>query len=93
MLHSNIQTILGWNLHIGDKPNPRSIRNFPMQANGAEMLRMACCLMVEAGIRVCAPLFDAVLIEAPLDDLDETILLSRKFMAEASAMVLGGFEL
>ena len=31
-----------------------------MQANGAEILRLACCYMTEAGIRVCAPdlLFD-----------------------------------
>jgi hypothetical protein len=27
--------------------NGRSLRNFPMQANGAEMLRLACCLGTE----------------------------------------------
>ena len=39
--------------------------NFPMQANGAEMLRLACCLATERGIAVCAPVHDALLIEAP----------------------------
>ncbi|MSQ69583.1 MAG: DNA polymerase I, partial [Gammaproteobacteria bacterium] len=45
----------GWQIHTGPKVNDRSLRNFPMQANGAEMLRIACILMTEAGIRVCAP--------------------------------------
>ena len=36
-----------------------------MQANGAEMLRLACCFATERGVRVCAPVHDAILIEAP----------------------------
>ena len=64
-----------------------------MQANGAEILRLACCYMVEAGIRVCAPIHDAVLIEAPLDILGEQITLARELMARASRDVLEGFEL
>ena len=64
-----------------------------MQANGAEMLRIACCLATERGIEVCAPIHDAVLICAPLDRLDEDIARMRAAMAEASRAVLGGFEL
>ena len=44
-----------------------------MQANGSEMLRIVCILMMEAGIRVCAPVHDAVLIEAPLEELDDRV--------------------
>ena len=64
-----------------------------MQANGAEMLRLACCLATERGIRVCAPIHDALLVEAPLDQLDDTIAATQQAMAEASALVLGGFPL
>ena len=64
-----------------------------MQANGAEMLRIACILMTEAGIRVCAPVHDAVLIEAPLEELDERVQQAQELMSEASRQVLGGFEL
>jgi hypothetical protein len=64
-----------------------------MQANGAEMLRIACCLASERGIEVCAPVHDAVLICAPLDRLEEDIARMRAAMAEASRAVLGGFEL
>ena len=63
-----------------------------MQGNGAEMLRVACCLGTERGIEVCAPVHDAVLICAPLDRLEEDITGMRAAMAEASCAVLDGFE-
>jgi hypothetical protein len=83
----------GWQIHTRDGLNDRSLRNFPMQANGAEMLRIACILLTEAGIRVCAPVHDALLIEAPLDELDEAIVTAKSLMREASRIVLDGFEL
>ena len=93
MLHGKLWTVFGWELHMGVNPNPRSIRNFPMQANGAEMLRLACCLVTEAGIKVCAPVHDALLIEAPLDDLDETIAKTQSLMMEAGSIILDDFKL
>ena len=93
MLHGKLWTVFGWELHTGVNPNPRSIRNFPVQANGAEMLRLACCFVTEAGITVCAPIHDAVLIEAPLNQLDETISETQRLMMEASAIILDGFTL
>ena len=69
------------------------LRNFPLQANGAEMLRLACCLATESGICVCVPLHDALLIEAPLADLDDAVRATHEHMAEASRIVLDGFEL
>ena len=63
-----------------------------MQANGAEMLRLACIFAINLGVKVCGPIHDAVLIEAPADELDEKIDLARRCMAQASAMVLDGFE-
>ena len=57
------------------------------------MLRLACCLATERGIEVCAPVHDAVLICAPLDRLDADIAGMRAAMAEASRIVLNGFEL
>lgn len=86
-------TAFGWPLHIEGAVNTRSIRNYLMQANGAEMLRLACCLATEAGIRVVAPVHDAVLIEAPLDELEQVAEHMQRLMRQASAVVLGGFEL
>jgi DNA polymerase-1 len=93
MLTGSLHTVFGWHVHIGENPNPRSLRNFPMQANGAEMLRLACCLATERGVEVCAPVHDAVLICAPLDRLEDDIAKMRAAMAEASRAVLRGFEL
>jgi hypothetical protein len=93
MLLGVIHTVFGWPVHVGERSNPRSLRNFPMQANGAEMLRIACCLATERGIEVCAPVHDAVLIHAPIDQIDTDVATMRAAMAEASRLVLAGFEL
>ena len=93
LLHRELWSVLGWRLAIGADANPRSLRNFPMQANGAEMLRLACCLATEAGITVCAPIHDALLIEAPLREIAANVAAVSQMMAEASATVLDGFAL
>jgi DNA polymerase I len=93
MLTGSLHTVFGWQVRVPAASNERSLRNFPMQANGAEMLRLACCLGTERGIEVCAPVHDAVLICAPLDRLDEDVTRMQEAMAEASRIVLDGFEL
>jgi DNA polymerase-1 len=93
MLGGSLHTVFGWRVHVSEDTNPRSLRNFPMQANGAEMLRLACCLATERGIEVCAPVHDAVMICAPLERLGADVATMRVAMAEASRVVLGGFEL
>jgi DNA polymerase-1 len=88
-----LTTVFGWFYHVGEDVNLRSLRNFPMQANGAEMLRLACCHATEAGVGLAAPVHDAVLIVAPLDRLDADVETIRVCMAKASRQVLAGFEL
>src|SRR5260221_3488129 len=87
--------LLGWQLTpfawvncASLEPNPRSLRNFPMQATGAEMLRLACCLTTEAGIEVVAPVHDALMIAAPIDRLDADVAATREFMEVASRVVV-----
>ena len=93
MLYGKIWTVYGWYVHTVVDPNPRMLRNFAVQANGAEMLRLACCLATERGIKVCAPVHDALLIEAPLPELDDVVLETQRAMREASEYVLDGFPL
>ena len=69
VLTGSITSTFGWPLHVGPNFNPRSLRNFPCQSNGSEMLRLAACFATEQGIEVCALIHDAVLICAPLDRL------------------------
>jgi DNA polymerase-1 len=93
MLYGTLHTVFGWTIHVGPRANPRMLRNFPMQANGAEMLRLACCFATERGITVCATVHDALLIEAPIADLETAVQETQNAMAEASECVLGGFRL
>jgi DNA polymerase family A len=93
MLGSDARTVFGWNLCTKGDANPRSIRNFPMQANGAEMLRIACCLGTERGVRICAPVHDAILIEAPAGEIEHVAAKMQDYMRAASRIVLDGFEL
>ena len=92
-LYQCLNTTFGWQICLNGVTNTRSFRNFPMQANGAEMLRLACCLALKAGVKVCGPIHDAILIEAKVDELDEKARLTQECMAEASALVLNGFRL
>lgn len=87
------RTVFGWQVQVGPDVNPRSLKNFPMQANGAEMLRLSCCLATECGILVCAPVHDAVLIEAPEASVEAASAAMQECMLSAARVVLDGFEL
>ena len=93
MLHGRLWTVFGWPIHVGSEVNPRSLANFPVQANGAEMLRLACCLATERGIGVCAPIHDAILVEASTAAIEDVVTATQEAMAEAGRVVLDGFEL
>jgi hypothetical protein len=93
VLNGRLHTVFGWTVHVAGEFNARSLRNFPMQANGAEMLRLAACLATEHGVEVAAPIHDALLIVAPFHRFDEDIATTRAAMAAASRVVLDGFEL
>jgi len=88
-----LRTVFGWTLHPVPNPNPRSLANFPVQSNGAEMMRLAAILATERGICVCAPVHDAFLIEAPTSQIEAVAADMQEAMWEASRIVLGGLEL
>ncbi|QDT08183.1 DNA polymerase I, thermostable [Planctomycetes bacterium K23_9] len=93
MLVGELQTVFGWTIHTLGGDNPRSLANFPMQANGAEMLRLACSMASEAGITVCCPVHDAILIEADTDKINAAVAETQTIMRDASKIVLDGFAL
>jgi DNA polymerase family A len=86
-----MRTAFGWECRVGivePLVNARSIRNWPVQATGADVLRIACILAVRHGIRLLAPVHDAVLIEAPIDRIEADVALMREIMRRASRIVL-----
>jgi DNA polymerase-1 len=89
----HIYTPGGWWLHIDKQVPVRTLRNFPMQATGADILRVACVLLDRHGIEVIGTVHDAILIEADSDDIDRAVSLTLELMCAASRVVLNGFEL
>ena len=92
MLTNKLTSEFGWRRHIGGEINVRSLMNFPMQSNGAEMMRIAAIAATEAGIEVCAPIHDAFLITAPLDRLDRDVANMCAIMTAAGRAVTGGLD-
>lgn len=88
-----IGTVFGWRSLVHDRTKPNTLRNFPMQANGAEMMRLAACIATERGIQVNCPVHDAFLMTAPEDQIEEHVAALQSAMAEASRIILHGFEL
>jgi DNA polymerase I len=90
LLHNEMSSIFGWRRQLRWIDRPTSLMNFPMQANGAEMMRLSAIAATEAGIEVCAPVHDAFLIAAPLDRLEEDVGHMRELMTKAGMVITGG---
>jgi DNA polymerase I len=98
IMRGSLSTCFGWSRLTASRgldgaltlDRTTAIRNWPMQSAGAEMLRLACNLIVEQGIMLCAPIHDAVLVESETGSIDEVVALTRDCMATASATLLDG---
>jgi DNA polymerase I len=84
-----MRTAFGWTCRTGiTEFNERSIRNWPIQSAGADILRIACILAARHGIRLLAPIHDAVLIESSIEQIEADVALMREIMRRASRVVL-----
>ena len=81
----------GWRWFIGND-DYRSMLNYPMQSNGAEMMRIAAIAGTEAGLEVCCPVHDAFLISAPICRIDDDVAAMQAIMSEAGRAVTGGLD-
>jgi hypothetical protein len=88
-----MRTRLGWQMRVVEGCRPTSLLNWHMQSHGAEMMRLAVIRAVDAGLKICAPVHDALLMEAPLADLRDRVECLKECMTWASEVVLGGFQI
>jgi DNA polymerase I len=88
-----VGTPFGWFMQCPPGINPRTVRNFPIQSTGAEILHVACILAERRGIDIVAPVHDALMAEADLDRVDEMSAALDRVMRDASSVVLRGYEL
>src|SRR5262249_41135811 len=90
----SIRTLFNWNMGVGAGTSYRALRNFNMQANCAEMFRLAIMYAVESGATcIAAPLHDGFLITAPEDQIDHQLALVKAAMLRASEVVLPGYSI
>lgn len=93
LLTGQMQTVFGWKRRVTDRDKSTSLMNWSMQANGAEMMRLAAIMAIESGITVCAPVHDAFLITAPLNELEDATEHMRGLMSKAGEIVTGGISI
>ena len=88
-----ISTPLGWIMQCPPGINPRTVRNFPIQSSGSEILHVACVLAERRGVHVVAPVHDAIMAEAPAEQAEDVSIALDRVMRDAAAVVLRGYEL
>jgi DNA polymerase family A len=84
-----MKTVFGWQCATGIAEfNERSIRNWPVQSTCADLFRLAYVWGTRHGLTLIAPVHDAVLLEAPEDQIEADVALMREIMRRASRVIL-----
>jgi DNA polymerase I len=84
-----MHTPLGWAMRTGiTEFNARSIGNFPIQATGADIMRLACVWAHRRGINLIGSVHDALVIEAPIDRIEADVALTQEIMRRSARVVL-----
>lgn len=84
---------LDWATHVTPLSNPLAVRNWPVQAAGADIMRRAVIGLYDAGIDLRLTIHDAFLIRIPVAETEQQVAKAIAVLKQASASVLGGFEL
>jgi DNA polymerase family A len=92
-LRLEISTPFGWYMQCPSGINPRTVRNFPIQSTAAEALHVACILAERRGVEIVAPVHDAIMVEADLQEVEDASIALDHAMRDAAAIVLRGYEL
>jgi DNA polymerase I-like protein with 3'-5' exonuclease and polymerase domains len=92
-LNLELATPFGWVMHCPPEINPRTVRNFPIQSTGSEILHAACILAERRQVKIVAPVHDALMAEGDLAEPEDLSCALDRVMRDASAIVLQGYEL
>ena len=85
---------LGWSLAVtGRAGQERTFLNYPMQGNGAELMRLVIVRAGMKGLRLIGCAHDSFLIESSISEIDTSIAELQEIMRQASRDLLNGFEL
>jgi hypothetical protein len=81
---------VGWKMKVLRNARAGTLANYPMQSAGADMTRLACVMAVDRNIPICAPIHDAIAVEAASTEIADVVNDMARCMVEASRAVLGG---
>ena len=83
-----METALGWRISTA-RMGDRSVRNWPLQSTGGDILRLATVKARKEGIEIVALVHDAVIVEADVGNVTVITELTRRMMVEAGEEVAG----
>ena len=87
-----ITCTLGWSLAMtGKRGEERTFLNYPMQANGSELMRLVIVRASKLNLIGCA--HDSFMIEDTVDRIEQSVAELQNIMRQASRDLFGGFEI
>jgi DNA polymerase I-like protein with 3'-5' exonuclease and polymerase domains len=92
-LELELGTPFGWFMQCPPGINPRTVRNYPIQSTGSEILHVGAILAERRGIPIVATIHDAMIAESNLEKINETSAALDRAMRDAASIVLRGYEL
>jgi len=84
-----LTTNFGWTMNCPPGTSGRVLRNWPIQAAGAEIMHIFTTLAERRGVSVCATIHDAVLAEGDPTCIDDVSRELDRTMGDASELVIG----
>ena len=83
-----MRTCYGWAFYLDQPAKERTLRNWPIQSHGAEILHLTCVWATKYGLRLLAPLHDALLLQSSADHIERDVALLQEIMRRSSRVVL-----
>lgn len=84
---------LDWRMETTQKIKALTLRNWPIQATGADIMRRACFNLDKVRLPVLLTNHDSFLVQLEKDKFDHQLRQAKHALIDASAEVLDGFQL
>jgi hypothetical protein len=69
--------------------NPRTLRNFPIQSAGSNLLQRVCVAADRKGVQLIGTVHDSFLLEAPITQAKDTAACLQQVIADITAETIG----
>jgi DNA polymerase I len=87
--HKVVATPHGWSMYVPRRISDRTLINWPQQALGGDLLRLATMALLKDGVQIDTLVHDALLIEGPKTQIRDIVESAKAVMVRASEAALG----